>query len=165
MLHYEHLHVFARFPTRTLLVRDLPFSCTTEDLESFFRDRGFEKISKSFVCFDRRNCPLHYGYILFESEEDVERALKEVHGQRLRGRNLRYMNVLIFFFLLILCFLSLIPFVWYLFRLQHFDSFAASQVATSGDIHVYFRSISDKVPNVIHLCFMSMALLIIVINS
>lgn len=84
-----HMSVFSRFPTRTLFVRDLPYSCTSQDLKNFFSEELGVYITRALVCDNRQQKPLHFGYVLLPDDEMVGIAVQALNGRRFRGRDIR----------------------------------------------------------------------------
>lgn len=84
-----HMSVFSRFPARTLFVRDLPYSCTSQDLKNYFSEELGVYIARALVCDNRQQKPLHFGYVLLPDEEMVPVAVQKLNGCRFRGRDIR----------------------------------------------------------------------------
>lgn len=84
-----HMSVFSRFSSRTLFVRDLPYSCTSQDLKNLFCEELGIYIARALVCDNRQQKPLHFGYVLLPDEEMVQIAVNKLNGCRFRGRDIR----------------------------------------------------------------------------
>jgi RNA recognition motif-containing protein len=115
---FPDLHRFTKHATRTLVVRDLPFSCRNEHLLGFLEQQLKYPAELAHVCFDRKQQSLHYGYVLFADDESAKGALQQLQGIRMWGRDLRF---------------------------QPFDLMSPSQTSISGMIHVFFRAQSTHV--------------------
>lgn len=87
---FPDLHRFTKHATRTLVVRDLPFSCRNEHLLGFLEQQLKYPAELAHVCFDRKQQSLHYGYVLFADDESAKGALQQLQGIRMWGRDLRY---------------------------------------------------------------------------
>lgn len=60
----------------TLLVRNLSYSCTNEDMENFFRPCG--EVEQTTIPMDRTtNKSRGYGFVKFKRREDAERAMEQ----------------------------------------------------------------------------------------
>lgn len=116
---FPDLHRFTKHATRTLVVRDLPYSCKNEHLHQFFQCELNFPVELVHVCFDRKQQSLHYGYVMFPDEVTAQTALHKVQGMRFWGRDL---------------------------RLQPFDPLTPSQTSISGVIHVFFRAQTNQMP-------------------
>lgn len=116
---FPDLHRFTKHATRTLVVRDLPYSCKNEHLQQFFQGELSFPVELVHVCFDRKQQSLHYGYVMFPDEVTAQTALQKVQGMRFWGRDL---------------------------RLQPFDPLTPSQTSISGVIHVFFRAQTNQMP-------------------
>ena len=86
---FPDLQRFAKHASRTLVIRDLPYSCKNDHLRQFLEvEHGFQ-VECVHVCSDRKNQSLHYGYALFLSDEMAKDVLNKLQGQRMWGRDLR----------------------------------------------------------------------------
>lgn len=108
-------------PSLSVIVRDLPFSCTSEDLRDLCIHLSGRTPTFALVQCDAKQRSLHYGYLMFEETEEVEEVLKCMNGRRYLGRDI---------------------------RAARFEVSAPNQLAKSGDIHVYFRSIRNSLPRI-----------------
>lgn len=86
----EYLQLFRANSSRSVMIRDLPFSCANEDVFNLCEDILGIRPSLVHVIFDTKGCPLHYGYILFESDDDAHQAIAKMDRLRFRGRDIRY---------------------------------------------------------------------------
>lgn len=71
--------------TTTLLVRNIPYAFTNEDLLEFFKE--YSPVSAN-VIFNRFGRSLGYGFVEFASEVDQKRALEGTHGKEAQSRRL-----------------------------------------------------------------------------
>lgn len=85
---FPDLPRFTKHASRTLVVRDLPFSVHNEHLQAYFVDLGYI-IELVHVCFDRKQQSLHYGYVMFQDDSSAQHALASCQGQRMWGRDIR----------------------------------------------------------------------------
>jgi len=71
--------------TTTLLVKNIPFSFTNEDLLEFFNE--YSPVSANVIS-TRYGRPLGFGFVEFSGEVDQKRALEGTHGKEAQSRRL-----------------------------------------------------------------------------
>lgn len=72
-----------------MFIRDLPFSCTSQDLKKFSAEQTQLPIIRAMVCDNKQQKTLHFGYILLSSEDLVPVAVEKLNGKRFVGRDIR----------------------------------------------------------------------------
>jgi RNA recognition motif-containing protein len=83
---------FASDHLRTLFLGNLSFKCHEHDILRIFSPFG--KIqSIRFIKNKQTNVMIGYGFITFESREAAVLAVREMNGQILLGRELRYILI------------------------------------------------------------------------
>lgn len=75
-------------PKRTLFVRSLPTSATTESLAEFFSQSYVIKHATAVIDPKTKLCK-GYGFVTFADLEDAESALKELNGSKIDGKQIR----------------------------------------------------------------------------
>jgi hypothetical protein len=55
-----------------VMVRDLPFSCANQDVSNLCHEMLAPLVH---AIFDTKGCPLHYGYILFDTADNAHQAI------------------------------------------------------------------------------------------
>lgn len=71
-----------------LFVANLPFQTTEEQLREHFEQIG--PVRKASLVFDKvTNRPRGFGFVEMETDDDAERAMNDLGGQELFGRQLR----------------------------------------------------------------------------
>ncbi|KAJ5949707.1 hypothetical protein N7454_001291 [Penicillium verhagenii] len=75
-------------PKRTLFVRSLPFSATTETLGAYFSQSYVIKHA-TVVSDPKTKKSKGYGFVTFADLEDAESALKELNGSTFEGKKIR----------------------------------------------------------------------------
>ncbi|KAL9593110.1 MAG: hypothetical protein Q9219_007675 [cf. Caloplaca sp. 3 TL-2023] len=84
--HHEPPHTPGKSSSR-LIVRNLPWSInTSEALAGLFRCYG--KVKQATVPCRRPGLPAGFGFVLLRGRKNAEKALKEVNGKTVDGRNL-----------------------------------------------------------------------------
>lgn len=73
---------------RTLFVRSLPTSATTESLAEFFSQSYVIKHATAVIDPKTKLCK-GYGFVTFADLEDAETALKELNGKKFEGKQIR----------------------------------------------------------------------------
>jgi nucleolin len=72
-------------------VEGIPFSCTQDDVKTFFVSNGFDDIEDIRLPRWPDSGRLRgYGHVVFESETSREKAIKELNGKHLQNR---YLNI------------------------------------------------------------------------
>lgn len=71
--------------TTTLLVKNIPYSFTNEDLLEFFKE--YNPVSANVIS-TRYGRPLGFGFVEFSGEVDQKRALEGTHGKEAQSRRL-----------------------------------------------------------------------------
>lgn len=71
-----------------LYVGNLPFNATEDDVRNHFANTG--EVTEVKLITDRETGrPRGFGFVTFASSEDGQRAIEQLDGQPLDGRNLR----------------------------------------------------------------------------
>ena len=85
----RNLQSFDAAPKRSVVMRDLPFCCTSKDLQNFIAQHLGIPPSIAVVLRNPDGKTLQYGCALFESEDLATKAIETVHLKRLHGRDIR----------------------------------------------------------------------------
>jgi nucleolin len=76
---------------RTVFVEGIPFSCTQDDVKTFFVSNGVDDIEDIRLPRWPDSGRLRgYGHVVFESDTSREKAIKELNGKHLQNR---YLNI------------------------------------------------------------------------
>lgn len=86
----RNLQNFDAAPSRSVVLRDLPFCCTSKDLQNFIAEHLGVPPDVAVVLRNPDGKTLQYGCALFSSDEHAAQALERVHLRRLYGRDIRY---------------------------------------------------------------------------
>lgn len=116
-----HSTIFRENPHHSIIVRDLPFSCTTADLRDLCIQLSGVTPQYAYVQCDSQQKSLHYGYLMFEDEANVPRVVASMNGHRFLGRDI---------------------------QAARFVSSAPNQLAKPAHIHIFFRSTRVSLPRV-----------------
>ena len=109
----EYLQLFRANSSRSVMIRDLPFSCANQDVSNLCYQMLGILPPLVHVIFDTKGCPLHYGYILFDTDDDARQAISKLDRLRFRGRDIRFVS---------------------------FNSAGSHERGRQGAVHVYFRA-------------------------
>jgi uridine phosphorylase len=88
--HPRELQIFSENSNRAVFVRDLPYSCSTNDLRSLLKSQANDiEIERAVVFTNSKGRGLQYGCILLKNPEDIPQIISRLDNQRLIGRNIR----------------------------------------------------------------------------
>lgn len=80
--------VYNANPQRSMFFRDLPYSFNNSDLRQLCESEGLE-VEDAHVVLNGGRKTLQYGYVLFRTEADAQRAQERLHNRRVLGRDIR----------------------------------------------------------------------------
>ncbi len=72
----------------TLYVGNLPFTCTTAELEGVFRDAGFDDVRRIHLPTDQDGRARGFGFVSLETADSARRAVDEMAEVAMQGRRL-----------------------------------------------------------------------------
>ncbi|HEX2735423.1 MAG TPA: RNA-binding protein [Polyangiaceae bacterium] len=72
----------------TLYVGNLPFDCTSQELERMFAERGFETVRRVHLPMDPEGRARGFGFVSLDSPDTARRAVEQLHDAAVRGRRL-----------------------------------------------------------------------------
>lgn len=78
---------FTANPTTSVLVADLSYFCSEEDLIALFSRVG--RVVAACVCRGKNRNPMHYGFVQLASPELVDIAIERLHNIVFIGRFIR----------------------------------------------------------------------------
>ncbi len=85
----KNLQSFDAEASKSIVLRDLPFCCTSKDLQIFIAEHLGVPPNLAVVLRNPDGKTLHYGCALFSTAEDASEAIQKVHMKRLYGRDIR----------------------------------------------------------------------------
>ncbi|GMH93554.1 hypothetical protein TL16_g12660 [Triparma laevis f. inornata] len=80
-------------PGNTLFIEGLPYTLPPSTLTKFFKDAGFTLLEQRLPTWqDNPNRLRGFGHVVFESEDQAKKAIKELNGKQLPGHS-RYITL------------------------------------------------------------------------
>jgi RNA recognition motif-containing protein len=86
---FNVLQEFYDNPSVSIFIRDLPYSCTSDILEQFFKDHLQCEIKKTIILSNDRGQSLQYGCMMLGNEDEVEVVIEVMNKKRFRDRDIR----------------------------------------------------------------------------
>jgi nucleolin len=72
----------------TLYIGNLPFDCTSAELEQTLQERGFDGVRRVHMPMDPEGRPRGFGFVSMSSADEARRAVDELQDVMVRGRRL-----------------------------------------------------------------------------
>lgn len=81
------IHLFFSIMSKKLFVGNIAWKATEDDLHSIFSQQG--EVEDLIILKDKfTNRPKGFGFVTFSNDADADKAISELNGFNLQGRNL-----------------------------------------------------------------------------